>query len=151
MGEDLLSALIQAKDEDGAPMSDRQLRDELVTLIFTGSETRFEDLLSQPTEFCAVFKPRLQGHPGSVSLCGGRGSPRQKKPRIAATLILRALSAQLLKWMTMIPARHEPGISGAFRTEGKSEPPRNTLNESPPLIILLEGLAMFQHQWSACG
>ena len=38
-GTDLLSALLQARDEDGNPMSDRQVRDEIVTLIFTGSET----------------------------------------------------------------------------------------------------------------
>jgi cytochrome P450 len=38
-GTDLLSMLLQARDEQGLPMSDRQLRDEVVTLIFTGSET----------------------------------------------------------------------------------------------------------------
>jgi len=36
---DLLSALLQARDEDGTSMSDQQVRDEVVTLIFTGSET----------------------------------------------------------------------------------------------------------------
>ena len=39
LGADLLSMLLQARDEDGRPMSDRQVRDEVVTLIFTGSET----------------------------------------------------------------------------------------------------------------
>lgn len=38
-GTDLLSMLLQARDEEGSPMSDRQLRDEVATLIFTGSET----------------------------------------------------------------------------------------------------------------
>lgn len=38
-GADLLSVLLHVRDEDGAPMSDRQVRDEAVTLIFTGSET----------------------------------------------------------------------------------------------------------------
>lgn len=38
-GGDLLSMLLQARDEQGTAMSDRQLRDEVVTLIFTGSET----------------------------------------------------------------------------------------------------------------
>ncbi|HXJ95670.1 MAG TPA: cytochrome P450 [Terriglobia bacterium] len=38
-GTDLLSVLLQARDEDGTSMSDRQVRDEVVTLIFTGSET----------------------------------------------------------------------------------------------------------------
>jgi cytochrome P450 len=39
LGTDLISMLLQARDEDGMPMSDRQVRDEVVTLIFTGSET----------------------------------------------------------------------------------------------------------------
>lgn len=38
-GTDLLTMLLQVRDERGLPMSDRQLRDEVVTLIFTGSET----------------------------------------------------------------------------------------------------------------
>lgn len=36
---DLLSLLLQARDEDGSQMSDRQLRDELTTLILAGHET----------------------------------------------------------------------------------------------------------------
>jgi cytochrome P450 len=36
---DLLSLLLQATDEDGSQMSDRQLRDELATIILAGHET----------------------------------------------------------------------------------------------------------------
>ena len=36
---DLLSMLLAARDDDGRPMSDRQLRDELVTLFLAGHET----------------------------------------------------------------------------------------------------------------
>lgn len=36
---DILSLLITARDETGQPMSDRELRDELVTLMFAGHET----------------------------------------------------------------------------------------------------------------
>jgi cytochrome P450 len=38
-GGDLLSTLMQARDENGNPMSDRQLRDEAVTLLLAGHET----------------------------------------------------------------------------------------------------------------
>ncbi len=38
-GEDLLSRLLAARDEDGSQMTDRQLRDELVTLFLAGHET----------------------------------------------------------------------------------------------------------------
>ena len=36
---DILSLLLQARDEDGTPMSDEELRDELVTLLLAGHET----------------------------------------------------------------------------------------------------------------
>jgi cytochrome P450 len=36
---DILSLLMQARDEDGRPMSDAELRDELVTLLLAGHET----------------------------------------------------------------------------------------------------------------
>jgi len=38
-GDDLLGRLIAARDEDGSAMSDRQVRDEVVTLFFAGHET----------------------------------------------------------------------------------------------------------------
>jgi cytochrome P450 family 110 len=37
--KDILSMLVAARDEDGQPMSDRQLRDEMVTLLVAGHET----------------------------------------------------------------------------------------------------------------
>ncbi len=36
---DVLSLLLQARDEDGEPMTDAELRDELVTLLLAGHET----------------------------------------------------------------------------------------------------------------
>jgi hypothetical protein len=38
-GNDLLSTMIAAQDEDGSQMSDRQLRDEAMTLYLAGHET----------------------------------------------------------------------------------------------------------------
>jgi len=38
-GNDILSLLMAAKDEDGNPMSDAELRDQLITLLFAGHET----------------------------------------------------------------------------------------------------------------
>jgi cytochrome P450 family 135 len=37
--DDILSLLLQARHEDGRPMSDRELRDELMTLLVAGHET----------------------------------------------------------------------------------------------------------------
>jgi cytochrome P450 family 135 len=38
-GDDVLSLLLAARHQDGSPMSDRELRDELVTLLVAGHET----------------------------------------------------------------------------------------------------------------
>jgi cytochrome P450 family 110 len=53
--QDILSLLLQVRQEDGSPLSDRQLRDELVTMLMAGHETSgtalawaFERVLSSP-------------------------------------------------------------------------------------------------------
>ncbi len=38
-GEDVLSLLMQARDEDGSGYADRELRDQLMTLLFAGHDT----------------------------------------------------------------------------------------------------------------
>jgi cytochrome P450 len=38
-GEDILSLLLDAEDEDGNTLSDRQIRDEVMTLLFAGHDT----------------------------------------------------------------------------------------------------------------
>lgn len=58
---DILSRLLAARDEDGAPMSDRELRDELLTLVLAGHETTanslawaFERLLRTPHAYARL-------------------------------------------------------------------------------------------------
>jgi len=53
--EDILSMLLMARDEDGEPLSDEELRDELMTLLLAGHETTasslswaFEQLTQKP-------------------------------------------------------------------------------------------------------
>jgi len=54
-GDDILTLLLSARDEDGRPLTDRELRDELITLLLAGHETTatsigwaFERLLRTP-------------------------------------------------------------------------------------------------------
>jgi cytochrome P450 len=54
-GEDILALLLAARDEAGEPLSDRELRDQLITLLLAGHETTatsigwaFERLLRTP-------------------------------------------------------------------------------------------------------
>lgn len=55
VGADILSLLLRARDEEGEPLTDRELRDELITLLLAGHETTatsigwaFERLLRTP-------------------------------------------------------------------------------------------------------
>jgi cytochrome P450 len=57
-GDDVLSLLLAARHEDGSPMSDSELRDELMTLLTAGHETTatglawaFERLLRTPAAY----------------------------------------------------------------------------------------------------
>jgi cytochrome P450 len=43
-GDDVLAMLLAARDEDGSPMTDRELRDELMTLLVAGHETTASQL-----------------------------------------------------------------------------------------------------------
>ncbi|HEX5146366.1 MAG TPA: cytochrome P450 [Conexibacter sp.] len=58
---DILSLLLSARDEDGTPMTDEELRDELLTLVLAGHETTanslawaFERLLRNPAAYDAL-------------------------------------------------------------------------------------------------
>jgi cytochrome P450 len=58
LGNDVFSLLLQARYEDGEPMSDQELRDELLTLVLAGHETTantlawaFERLLRTPDAY----------------------------------------------------------------------------------------------------
>jgi len=58
-GDDVLSMMLLARHEDGSPMSDEELRDELMTLLVAGHETT-------ATELSWAFE-RLVRNPGSMS------------------------------------------------------------------------------------
>jgi cytochrome P450 len=56
--DDVLSLLLQARHEDGSPMSDEELRDELITLLVAGHETTATSL--------AWALERLSRHPAAL-------------------------------------------------------------------------------------
>ena len=78
-GADVLGTLLAAVDEDGAPMSDRELRDELMTMLLAGHETTsttlawaFERLVRHPVAWA-----RLRDEAASRRChMGGRGRAR---------------------------------------------------------------------------
>jgi cytochrome P450 len=71
---DVLSLLLAARDEQGEPMSDQELRDELVTLLLAGHETTavtlcwlLEELLTRP-EIVAELRDEVRSVTGGAPL-----------------------------------------------------------------------------------
>jgi cytochrome P450 len=68
---DILKLLLAARDEDGSPLTDRELRDELITLLLAGHETTatsigwaFERLLRTPAALQRLTDEVKAGEPG---------------------------------------------------------------------------------------
>ena len=66
-GDDVLTMLLAARDEAGDPMTDRELRDELVTLLVAGHETTasalswgFEQMVRAPDALARVARAAVE-------------------------------------------------------------------------------------------
>ena len=99
---DVLSMLIQARDEDGQPLTDTELRDELMTLLVAGHETT-------ATTLCWAFdlvlaKPRvlerLLSELDTVTVEDGAPSPAE----LAKLPYLDAVMKETLRMRPVIPA-----------------------------------------------
>ena len=75
-GDDVLSLLLAARDEDGEPMSDHELRDELMTLLVAGHETTATAL-----ELDDRARSRAPRRLASALRDGGRGVRRGGRAR----------------------------------------------------------------------
>ena len=71
--DDILSLLMQARDEDGEPMGDAELRDELVTLLLAGHETT-------ATSLAWAFE-RLVRHPAALERLGAEARDGERGVR----------------------------------------------------------------------
>src|SRR3954464_8880337 len=83
-GEDVLSLLLDAQDEDGSRLTDEQIRDEVMTLLFAGHDTTtstvaflFYELGRHPEELQRVVDELDAGTElGAGELMGGEALPR---------------------------------------------------------------------------
>ncbi len=82
---DLLSALLQAQDDDGGGMSDQQLRDECVTLFLAGHETTSIALAN--TLYFLSEHPDIEArvHDEATSVLGDRTATSDDFPRLELT------------------------------------------------------------------
>jgi cytochrome P450 len=78
---DIFSLLMQARDEEGEPLSDRELRDELITLLVAGHETT-------ATGLAWAFE-RLVRHPGGLERLAEEDGEPYAEAVVQETLRLR--------------------------------------------------------------
>jgi cytochrome P450 family 135 len=93
--DDVLSMLLQARHEDGSPMSDKELRDELMTLLTAGHETTATAL--------AWAVEALARHPAALSRLRDEvdsGSDEYLDAVVKEVLRLRPVIALVLRRLT---------------------------------------------------
>jgi len=111
---DLLSMLLSAQDEDGSGMSDRQLRDEVITLFTAGHETTALALsyafflLSQHPQVAATLRAEL------ASVLGP--GPSLRLPAFSDLPALRYCEAVVLETLRLYPPAWIVGREAATDT-----------------------------------
>ena len=78
--KDAVSILVEARNEDGSPLSEKELRDELLTLLTDGPTSSslawvFERLLRHPEKLARLQEELLAGERGGVPRRGDQGDP----------------------------------------------------------------------------
>src|SRR6266849_5529103 len=117
---DLLSMLLAAQDEDGSRMTDRQLRDETITLFLAGHETTASTL--SWTWWLLAQNPRVEAklHAELDSVLGDRAPTRDDLPKLVYTghVITESLRLYPAAWGIARLAVEDHEIAGYPVTKG---------------------------------
>ena len=112
--EDILSMLVEARFEDGEPMSDAELRDQLMTLLLAGHETT-------ATALAWTFDLLLR-HPAALARLGTEVDAGEEN-------YLRAVIAESLRLRPVIPLAGRR-LRGELRVDGFTLPPGTDVTPS---------------------
>jgi len=121
-GEDLLSDFLRAQDEDGSSMTDKQLRDEVMTMLLAGHETTA--LALSWAWFLLATHPDEQArlHDELVHVLGGRLPTAADVPQLTFTnkVIRETLRLYPPAWVISRRASEEVDVGGYRVPEGSN-------------------------------
>ena len=125
-GEDILSLLLDAADEDGNTLSDVQIRDEVMTLLFAGHDTT--------TSTVSFMFYELARHPGIVARLQAEQDAQLDGGRPSASQLVSGELAELEMVLDETLRKYPPAWVGprrsveAFEFEGRTVPARAFVN-----------------------
>jgi cytochrome P450 len=116
---DLLTMLMEARDENGAPMSDKQLRDEVVTLLTAGHETT--TLALAWTCYLIATRPEVMEHMAAeAAFLNGRAPAYEDlmKLRYSRMVVEETMRLYPPVWTMSRTAVNEDEIGGYYIPAG---------------------------------
>ncbi len=129
--QDLFALLLEAKREDGEGLSDRELRDELLTMLLAGHETTatalawtFERILSLPEVYAKVMEEL------DIVFSPGARSP----DRVPKLEYLDAVIKETHRFRPIMPIGGSRRVKAPFAVGGYMIPPGATLSNCMYLL-----------------
>lgn len=119
-GDDVLSLLLAARHEDGSPLSELELRDELVTTLVAGHETTASQLA-----WAFSTLARMPDLAGSLSDALDRGEGEE---------LLKATIQEIMRIRPVLPNAEPRVVNKPFRTSAWQYPVGATLYPSTYLL-----------------
>jgi cytochrome P450 len=145
--EDILAGLMAARDENGEPLTDEELRDQLVTLLIAGQETTatalawcFERLLRHPAVL-ARLERELAGDDGEAYLDAVINETLRVRPPLDG--VWRKLTVPLELGGYLLPAGTTVSVTIISAHRSKAFPdaerfrPERFLGQPPPSYALI--------------
>ncbi|MBI3597026.1 MAG: cytochrome P450 [Nitrospirae bacterium] len=129
--EDILSLLLEIKDEEEHPLTDQELRDELIVMLLAGHETTgttlawvFERILSEPD---VLEKIR-------VELAAVVGNERLDRQNIARLEFLEATIKEAMRVRPIMPQAGVRKLAAPFEIAGYKLPAGTLVANTPHLL-----------------
>lgn len=138
---DVLSALVLAQEQGEAPLSDKEIRDQIVTLFVAGQDTT-SATLTWAMSLLHANRPVLERLLSEIETLGADPDPEQ----MAALPFLGAVCNEALRAATTVPAAARMPVKRPLRLQGYDIPPG--MYVSPNIYLAHHNPAVYPDPWA---